>query len=73
MARNYNDYIAIKSKFDSDGTCGHRIRKGDDIGYSRTGKYAKAETQCAECWRKWSNEVATERDYSASWGGWGGY
>ena len=64
MARNYNHYREIPAKFDSQGTCGHAIRKGDTIGYSPA-KYRgdKAETQCAECWRKWTNDVINEREY----------
>lgn len=64
MARNYDKYRPLQAKFDSQGSCGHIIRKGDRIGYS-TPRYRgeKAETQCAECWRKWSNDVANEQEY----------
>lgn len=36
----------IVARFDSVGTCGHAISKGDRIGWQRTIR----ETRCADCW-----------------------
>ncbi len=36
----------IAARFDSVGTCGHAIRKGDRIGWQRTIR----ETRCTDCW-----------------------
>ena len=33
-------------------SCGHAVKKGDQIGYARK------HVQCAECWRKWVSENA---------------
>lgn len=64
MARSYNQYREIAARFESKGTCGHEIHKGDVIGYSPAPrKWLDAETQCAECWRKWSADVANEQEY----------
>ena len=62
----FDDYIGITARFDSDGSCGHAIRKGDAIGWTRRTR----ETQCADCWRRWSVENAEadaiERGYMQS-------
>lgn len=50
----FNEYRDIDARFDSPGTCGHAIRKGDRIGWARRTR----ETQCAECWAKWRAENA---------------
>ena len=59
----FDDYMGITARFDSDGSCGHAIRKSDAIGWSRRTR----ETQCADCWRRWSVENteadAIERGY----------
>ena len=52
MTARYTDYMEIAARFKSTGTCGHAIAKGDRIGYARRSR----ETQCAECWDKWSRE-----------------
>lgn len=70
MARNYNQYQTIQARFDSQGTCGHAIRKGDPIGYSpKRNRSDSAETQCAECWRAWTNDVVNETEYMEAYGG----
>jgi len=43
---DFSDCIEIKAKFATQGACGHAIRKGDRIGWSRSPKY----TYCADCW-----------------------
>ena len=50
----FNDYREIQAKFNSTGTCGHTIRKGDTIGWAR--KRRVSETQCTDCWVKWVDE-----------------
>lgn len=67
MAQNYNKYRELVAKFDSQASCGHPTKKGDVIGWA-SGK-PKGETQCAECWRKWTAEVMSERDDMAMMGG----
>ena len=57
----FNDFRSIEAKFDSTATdCGkreiqgHKIRKGDIIGYARSGR--TSHTHCAECWQRWTAE-----------------
>ena len=57
--KRFNDYLDITAKFNSTGTCGHTITKGDSIGYARAGR-GKAETQCSDCWKRWSLENQEE-------------
>jgi len=45
----FHNYRSIEARFDSTGTCGHAIRKGDCIGYHPKLK----KTQCADCWARW--------------------
>lgn len=56
MTLRFSDHREIDAKFDSIGSCGHEIRKGDRIGYARKG--GKSHTSCAACWRKWAAENA---------------
>lgn len=58
-ADRFDDYKAIDAKFDSTGTCGHSIAKGDRIGYNS----GNGTTSCKECWRKWSVENQEASDY----------
>lgn len=43
----------ITARFDSQGACGHAIRAGDRIGYSK-----RHGCRCAGCWEKWKGENA---------------
>ena len=51
--RFYN-YREISARFNSDGSCGHAIAKGDSIGWNSRNK----QTQCADCWHRWCAENA---------------
>ena len=51
-ADRFYNYRDIEARFDSTGTCGHEISKGDVIGWHP--KLRK--TQCAACWGKWVAE-----------------
>lgn len=53
----FDNYREIVSKFNSTGTCGHPIQKGDRIGWNR--KYG---CYCANCWDRW---VAENREADA--------
>jgi len=53
-ADRFCNYAEISARFDSTGTCGHDIRKGDAIGWHRGLK----KTRCADCWRRWCAENA---------------
>ena len=54
-ADTFENYRDLKARFDSDGGCGHAIKKGEWIGlHVRTKK-----TQCAACWDQW------KRDYNS--------
>jgi len=53
-ADRFDNYRDIAARFDSTGSCGHSIRKGDPIGWHPKLK----KTQCKECWRKWCAENA---------------
>ncbi len=57
----FHDYRTITARFDSQGTCGHAIQKGDQIGYARHG--GKSHTSCPDCWAKWSSENAEADRY----------
>ena len=48
----FEDYREIEARFDSAGTCGHTIKRGDPIGYAP--RYR--QTQCAACWARWVAE-----------------
>jgi hypothetical protein len=47
-------YREIAARFDSTGSCGHEIRKGERIGWNPRVK----KTQCAACWAQWTAENA---------------
>ena len=49
----FDNYQTIKAKYASIGACGHGIKVGNRIGYSR--KYG---CMCASCWTAWSQENA---------------
>jgi hypothetical protein len=61
----FDNYRDITARFDSTGNCGHPIKKGDRIGYSK-----RHGCKCADCWSKWSAENAEadamERGYLPS-------
>lgn len=57
-ADRFPNYREITARFDSDGSCGHEIKRGDRIGWNRRAK----RTQCAACWSRWCAENA-EADY----------
>lgn len=56
-SNRFDNYREIISKFDSVGSCGHEIKKGDRVGWSR--KYG---CECASCWERW---VAENREADA--------
>lgn len=58
MTDRFCNYCTITARFDSEGSCGHPIVKGDRIGWNKRAK----KTRCATCWRKWVAENA-EADY----------
>ncbi len=61
MRRNSNrfsNYIEITAKFDSEGACGHPIKRGQVIGYNRT-----HGTRCESCWKTWKAENAEAEMY----------
>lgn len=64
-ARNFNQYRELVAKFDSAGTCGHPIARGDVIGFSRLGRWSSPQTQCAQCWDAWKRSVASD-DFDAA-------
>jgi len=66
----FSNYRAITARFDSTGTCGHAIAKGDAIGYARVGRGHSA-TSCATCWAKWSAENAEADQQEAAFTGYG--
>ncbi len=55
-APRFDDYREIEARFDSTGTCGHDIRKGQRIGYCRRGR--PSYVQCPACWERWKAENA---------------
>ncbi len=54
QSARFNDYREITARFDSTGTCGHPIRKGDRIGWAMRFR----ETHCTACWDRWCAENA---------------
>lgn len=62
--RNFRHYRDLVARFDSTGTCGHQIKKGDAIGYSKLGRWDMGQTQCAGCWEAWKRSVAAD-DFDA--------
>ena len=55
----FDNYRDIDARFNSTGSCGHAIKKGQAIGYNPRNK----RTQCAECWRVWQLENANAAGY----------
>lgn len=68
MAARFNDYRVITARFASTASCGHPVKKGAEIAWAPRTK----ETQCADCWRRWSAENAEADLYEATAFG-GGY
>jgi len=68
-ADGFSNYREIEARFNSTGTCGHEIHKGDRIGWHPKLK----KTQCADCWARWVDENAEtdiqEREYERICGG----
>ena len=60
ITKRFSDFMEITAKFDSTGTCGHAIAKGDRIGYARGYRRIKgsAQTSCNACWTRWCCENA---------------
>jgi len=56
------DYGEITSRYDSTGTCGHRIEKGDVIGWSRI-----HGALCAQCWSRSLRETKEAGDIEAGY------
>lgn len=67
-ADRFCNYRELTARFDSTGTCGHEIHKGDRIGWHPKLK----KTQCAACWQRWVAENAEadmqEREYERTCG-----
>ncbi len=65
-ANRFDNYSEIEARFDSEGKCGHKIRKGDRIGYHRV-----HGAQCSDCWRRWvaENQEADMLEASGSYPG----
>jgi hypothetical protein len=61
----FNDCREIAAKFDSVGSCGHPIKKGDRIGYGRKGH--DSHTSCPNCWADWCAENADADRYEAQY------
>jgi hypothetical protein len=66
----FENYREITAKFDSKGSCGHAIKRGDVIGWHKT-----HGAKCPDCWSTWSAENAAaaqdEAMYAASYGAYG--
>ena len=61
MSKDRFDYYrAIVAGFNSTGSCGHAIKKGELIGYNPSirDERGQKKTQCASCWAKWVSENA---------------
>ena len=58
MTDRFDNFAEIRAKFNSTGTCGHQIKKGDVIGYNPRTK----STSCPNCWSRW---VAENREADA--------
>ena len=75
ITKRFNDFTSITAKFNSTGTCGHAIAKGDEIGYARGNRRrgVKAETSCSACWTRWcaENAEAYMLEQQASYHQWG--
>ncbi len=48
----FDSYREIQARFDSTGSCGHPIKRGDVIGWNKRVR----KTQCAACWARWVAE-----------------
>lgn len=66
----FDRFRAITARFDSTGCVNgatHTVRKGDQIGFAKTGR--TSHVCCADCWHKWCAENAAadfdERQYGA--------
>ena len=56
MNRNrFSDYQFLIAKSTSEGSCGHPIQAGDQIGWN---PYVK-KALCAACWKQWVTENAS--------------
>ena len=53
-ADRFYDYREIEARFNSTGSCGHEIAKGDRIGWHPGLK----KTYCTACWVRWCDENA---------------
>lgn len=57
MDWRFSHFREIVARFDSTGCvngAGHKIKRGDVIGYARRGRAGM--TCCAGCWRRWVAE-----------------
>ncbi len=57
----FDDYRGISARFDSRGTCGHPIKEGDEIGWTRRG--STSYTSCPSCWAAWCDENRQADNY----------
>lgn len=64
--KNFSNYRQIISQFAGTATCGHPITKGDAIGWASGRRREKSETQCKDCWVRWSAENREAADYEAA-------
>lgn len=62
-ADRFPNYREITARFDSTGTCGHEIRKGDVIGWHPKLK----KTYCQACWARWCEENAEADRAERGW------
>lgn len=66
-SNRFDNYGTITARFDSIGSCGHPITKGETIGYNPRAKKAV----CPDCWRRWQAEneaaEADERFYASQY------
>jgi hypothetical protein len=45
----FSEYKSIDARFESESTCGHKITKGERIGWNPL----NGNTKCAACWKAW--------------------
>jgi hypothetical protein len=55
----FDNYRRITAKFNSTTSCGHEVKKGDEIGYNS----ALKKTVCTACWYNWVAENRQAQAY----------
>jgi hypothetical protein len=61
-ADRFDNYHEMLARFSSTGKCGHRIRRGDLIGYN-----SRHGAQCSACWASWKAENAEADAIERGW------